>query len=98
MATETTVGLEDIWPHFSEILWGFLILLWQASDTWSILSKAVLYFKYLPSENVSLLIPWNSVKQLFFFCHKATASKQTGYVLFLDTSAAETVCHDSCQV
>ena len=58
-------------------------------DTWSILTKAVLYFKYLLSKNVSLLILWNSVKQLVFFCHKATASKQkSSCVLFLDTDAA----------
>lgn len=58
--------------------------MWCEYDTLSILTKAVLYFKYLLSENVSLLILWNSVKQLgFFFCHKATASKQKKQLCFI---------------
>lgn len=62
-------------------------------DTWSILTKAVLYLKYLLSENVSLLILWNSVKQLWGFFLPQGYSKQTKSQLYfvLHTDAAETI-------
>lgn len=78
---------------FFFILFFFNLNVVNMHDTWSILTKAMFYFKYLLSENVSLLILWNSVKQLCgFFCHKVTASKQKiSYILFLCTDVAETI-------
>lgn len=60
--------------------------------------KAVLYFKYLLSENVSLLILWSSVKQLEGFLSWCTISQQKKQLYFLlDSDAAESICNDTCQ-
>lgn len=61
--------------------------------------KAVLYFKYLLSENVSLLILWNSVKQLQGFLSQGyhQPTKEHLYFFLLDSDAAESICNDTCQ-